>query len=235
MAPIIIDTFQQRSDEWLIARLGNPGASSISKIITSTGHLSKQREDYLMQLAAETVSGRPEDSGYLSRHMVNGIEREDSSRAFFEMIYGVEVRQVGIVFKDEFRMFHCSPDGLVGDNAILELKNPMQKTHVKSLLDGTLPTEYYGQCQMSLYVCERELCYFMSSCEGLPPFILEVRRDEDYICKIAKALDDFWVDLCRMVEKIKAKGGVAEVDDLPEYPEFDTEAEKIRRMTKQGG
>jgi len=201
--PIILDSFSQRSTLWAIYRLGNPGASSISKIITSTGAISKQREEYLMQLAAETVSGRPEDSGYLSRHMVNGIEREDASRALFEMIYGVEVRQVGIVFKDEFKMFHCSPDGLVGENALLEMKNPMMKTHVKSLLDGTLPTGYVGQCQMSLYVTERELCYFMSSCEGLPPFILEVRRNEPYIAQIAKALDDFWVDLCRMVEKIR--------------------------------
>lgn len=204
MSPIIIDTFAQRSTEWLIARCGNPGASSISKIITSTGAISKQREEYLMQLAAETITGRPEAEGYLSRHMVNGMEREDASRALFEMIYDVDVRKVGIVFKDESKMFHCSPDGLVGENAILEMKNPMMKTHVKSLLDGTLPTEYSGQCQMSLYVTEREICYFMSSCEGLPPFILEVRRNEPYIMQIAKALDDFWVDLCHMVEKIKA-------------------------------
>ncbi len=203
MPPIIIDSFQQRSTEWQVARLGNPGASSISKIITSTGALSKQREDYLMQLAAETVSGRPEEDGFLSRHMVNGMEREDSCRTFFEMIYGVEVRQVGIVFKDEYKMFHCSPDGMVGENAILEMKNPMMKTHVKALLDGTLPTEYSGQCQMSLYVCERELCYFMSFCAGLPPLILEIPRNKIYISQIAEALDDFWVDLCHMVEKIK--------------------------------
>jgi predicted phage-related endonuclease len=206
MPPIIIDSFTQRSEEWCLARAGNPGASSISKIITSTGAISKQREEYLMQLAAETVAGRPEDCGYLSKHMANGIDREDSSRALFEMMYGVEVRQVGIVFKDEYKTCHCSPDGLVGENAILEMKNPMMKTHVKSLLDGTLPTEYVGQCQMSLYVCEREICYFMSSCEGLAPFILEVKRDEEYIEKIAKALDDFWIDLCRTVEKIRAKG-----------------------------
>jgi len=203
MPPIIIDSFQQRSTEWLIARCGNPGASSISKIITSTGAISKQREEYLMQLAAETVTGRPEDSGYLSRHMVAGIEREDASRALFELIYGVEVRQVGIVYKDEFKMFHCSPDGLVKENAILEMKNPMAKTHVKSLLDGTLPTEYKGQCMMSLYVTERELCYFMSSCEGLPPFILEVPRDEPYIAQIAKALDDFWCELQALIKRIK--------------------------------
>jgi predicted phage-related endonuclease len=204
--PIIIDSFPQRSTEWMIARAGNPGASSISKIITSTGQISKQREDYIMQLAAENVSGRPEDSGYLSRHMVNGIEREDSSRALFEMVYGVEVRQVGIVYKNEFKMFHCSPDGLiVGSDIPIEMKNPMQKTHVKSLLDDSVPTDYFGQCQMTLYVMETEKLYFMSNSDNLPPFIKEVGRDESYIGKIAKALDDFWVDLCRMVEKIKAK------------------------------
>ena len=203
MPVLILDTFEQRSPEWLIARLGNPGASGISKIITSTGAISTQREEYLMQLAAERITGRPEDSGYLSRHMVNGIAREGPCRALFELIYGIEVRQVGIVFKNEYRMFHCSPDGLVGENAILEMKNPMMKTHVRALLNRKVPTDYVGQCQMSLYVCERELCYFMSSCEGLPPLILEVPRNEPYIAQIAKALDDFYVDLCRMVEKIK--------------------------------
>ncbi len=214
MPVLILDSFSQRSQEWVIARMGNPGASSISKIITSTGKVSTQREDYLMQLAAERVSGRPEDCGYLTKQMQNGIDREDSSRALFEMIYGIEVRQVGIVFKNEFKMFHCSPDGLVGENAILEMKNPMMKAHVKSLLDGKLPTEYLGQCQMSLYVCERELCYYMSSAEGLPPFILEVKRDEEYIEKIAKALDDFWVDLMRMVDKIKEKSNMTAAEQL---------------------
>jgi predicted phage-related endonuclease len=205
MPPIIIDTFAQRSTEWMIARCGNPGASSISKIITSTGAISKQREAYLMQLAAETVSGKPEDEGYLSRHMINGMEREDASRALFEMIYGVEVRQVGIVYKNEHKMFHCSPDGLVvGNDRPLEMKNPMMKSHVKALFDDKIPTDYIGQCQMTLYVMESDMLYFMSNSDGLPPFIKEVGRDEPYIAQIATALDYFWTDLCKMVEKIKA-------------------------------
>lgn len=204
--PIIITDFPQRSPEWVAARAGNPGASSISKIITSTGAISKQREEYLMQLAAEKVTGRPEDEGYLSRQMANGIEREDASRALFELIQGVEVRQVGIVFKDEDRKFHCSPDGLiVGSDQPLEMKNPMMKTHVKALFDDRVPTEYIGQCQMTLYVMEADKLYFMSNSDGLPPFIKEVGRDEKYISQIEKALNDFYEDLCRMVEKIKEK------------------------------
>jgi predicted phage-related endonuclease len=203
MAPIIIDSFPQRSEEWVMARCGNPGASSISKIITSTGAISKQREDYLFQLAAEIVAGRPEDQGYLTKQMQNGIDREDSSRAFFEMIYGVPVRQVGIVYKNEYKTCHCSPDGLVGENAGLEMKNPTMRVHVKALLDDKIPTEYFSQVQMCLYVCERSLWYFMSNSEGLPPLILEIKRDEPFIAKIEKALNDFNADLMEMVEKIK--------------------------------
>jgi predicted phage-related endonuclease len=198
---IIVDSFPQRSPEWMAARAGNPGASSISKIITTTGQISKQREEYLYQLAGEAITGKCEE-GYQSAAMMQGGEREDGARALFEMIYGIEVRQVGIVYKDEWKLYHCSPDGLPGE-AVLELKNPMLKTHVKYLLDGKLPTDYFGQVQMSLYVTERELCYFMSAYDGLPPLILEVRRDEAFIGKLAMALGDFAADLMRMVEKLK--------------------------------
>ena len=200
---IIIDSFEQRSEEWMSARAGNPGASSVSKIITNSGEISKQRVDYLYQLAGETITGRCEE-GFQSQAMLNGCEREEAARTLFEMIYGVEVRQVGIVYKDEFKLFHCSPDGLVGDNALIELKNPMLKTQVKYLLDGKLPSDYFSQCQMSLYVTERELCYFMSAYEGMPPFIIEVRRDERFISLLAKALDDFAADLILTVRKLEA-------------------------------
>jgi len=201
--PIIIDSYDQRSPEWLSARAGNPGASSISKIITNSGEVSKQRIDYLYQLAGEKITGKCEE-GFTSQAMLTGIEREASARALFEMIYGVEVRQAALVYKDEFKLFHCSPDGLVGDHAILELKNPMLKTHVKYLLDGKLPSDYFGQCQMSLYVTERELCYFISAYEGMPPLILEVRRDERFISLLAKALSDFAADLILTVRKLEA-------------------------------
>ena len=203
MPPIIIDSFEQRSEEWMAARAGNPGASSISKIITNSGEVSKQRADYLYQLAGEKITGKCEE-GFTSQAMLNGIEREAAARALFEMIYGVEVRQAALVYKDEFKLFHCSPDGLVGDHAILELKNPMLKTHVKYLLDGKLPSDYFGQCQMSLYVTERELCYFISAYEGMPPLILEVRRDERFISLLAKALSDFAADLILTVRKLEA-------------------------------
>lgn len=199
---IIIDSFEQRSPQWFEARLGSPGASSISNIITTSGELSKSREGYLYQLAAEKVSGKC-DERFMSKDMQNGTDREDASRSLFEMIYDVDVRQVGIVYKDERKLYHVSPDGLIGDNSILEMKNPIGKTAVKYLLKKKVPSEYFAQCQMSLYVAERQLLYFMSAYDGLPPLIIEVHRDEAFIKKLAQALDDFCEELASVVEKLR--------------------------------
>jgi putative phage-type endonuclease len=200
----IIDySFEQRDPEWYESRLGNPGCSSMSNIIGMKGEISKSREDYLYALAAESVSRRS-DEKYQSQHMINGTEREDSARALFEMQHDCDVKTCGIVWKDEYKLFHCSPDGLVGDNALLEMKNPLGKTVVKNLLDNKLPSQYYVQCQASLYICERDLLYFMSAYDGLPPLIIEVRPDEEFIKKLAVALSDFCADLARLVERLRS-------------------------------
>ena len=199
--PIIIDDIIQGTPEWHSACCGNVGASNIDKIITTTGARSKQREDFMYQLAGERICGKREET-FQSQAMKDGIEREAAARTLFEMIYGVEVRQVGIVYKDEWKLCHCSPDGLP-ENAGLEIKNPMMKTHVRYLLNKKLPTEYFGQIQMSLYVTERDLWYFMSNYEGLPPLIIECRRDEAFITKLEAELNSFNEELLQIVERLK--------------------------------
>ena len=100
-------------------------------------------------------------------------------------------------------MCHCSPDGLIGDDAGFEVKNPMSKTHVKYLLDGKLPTEYFCQVQFSLYVTERETWWFMSHYPGLKPLMIEVRRDEKWIDKCDTELKLFNDQLDDMVRKLQ--------------------------------
>lgn len=200
---IIITDFEQGSDEWMKARVGSPGASSISKIITSTGTISKQRDDYLYQLAGEKVAGKAEE-GYKNQAMINGNEREDGNRKLFEMLYDVEVKQCGIVYKDERRLFHCSPDGLVGDNDLLEIKSPQIGTQARLLIERKVKPEYWCQCQMQMHVCERERVHFMSAYEGLPPFIVPVVRDDKFIAKLSAALEDFVSELQEVVSKLKA-------------------------------
>ena len=199
--PIIVDC-DQRSDAWFTAICGNVGASSIDKIITTKGEPSKSRDDYMMTLAAERITGKSE-AGFTTQSMLNGIEREAEARTLFEMARGVEVRQVGLIYKDEWKLCHCSPDGLIGDNAGFEVKNPLSKTHIRYLLAGKLPTDYFCQVQFSLYVSERETWWFMSHYPGLRPLIIECHRDENWISKCESELATFNYALLEMVERLQ--------------------------------
>ncbi len=200
--PIIEDSFPQNSDEWFQARLGNPGASSMNKIITSTGSPSKQATEYVYQLAGEYITGKHEET-FKSLHMEIGLQREKDARIVFELTNMIDVRQVGLVYKDEARAFHASVDGLVGDNGGLEIKCPMMKTHIKYLLENKLPTDYFVQVQSSLYICELEKYWFMSYYPGLDPFILQVYRDEKFISKLKAELEAFCFELAGLIRKLK--------------------------------
>ena len=199
--PIIITDIEQRSTQWFEAICGNVGASSIDKIITSKGEPSKQRTEYMMTLCAERITGKQE-SGYTNQAMLNGIEREAESISLFEMIYGVQVQKVGLIYTDD-KQAHCSPDGLPDDKTGLEIKNPLSKTHISYLLDGKLPTTYFQQVQFSMYVSQREKWYFMSHYPGIKPFIIECERDEKWIEKCHKELISFNQELAEMVKKLK--------------------------------
>lgn len=199
--PIIIDDIIQGSPEWFSAKSGSVGASGVDKIITTKGEPSKSRTEYMMQLAGERLTGTCEET-FQSVHMANGIEREASARSLFEMVHGVECRQVGIVYKDDKKDLHCSPDALIEPGSGLEIKNPMMKTQVKYLLSGKLPTDYFCQVQMSLYVTERETWWFLSHYAGLPPLILECHRDEAFLAKLEAELRAFNEELEEMVKRL---------------------------------
>lgn len=197
---IIIDTVLQGSPEWHDLKAGIPGASSFDKIITTKGEPSKSRQDYLYQLAGEAITGKQEE-GYTNFAMQQGIEREAESRALFELMHGVQVRQVGLIYRDD-KAALCSPDGLIEDAGV-EMKNPLLKTHVKYLLAGTFPMDYFQQVQGSLYITEFKHWFFMSHYPGMPPLILKVERDEKFISALAKALDLFVVELAGTIRKLK--------------------------------
>ena len=200
--PVIITEIKQGTPDWFAACCGNVGASNIDKIVTTKGERSKQRDDYMMTLCAEKITGQKE-AGFTSQAMLTGIEREAEARTLFEMATGCEVSQVGLVFKDESKLCHCSPDGLIGDNEGVEIKNPLSKTHVKYLLNGALPIEYFCQVQFSLYVSEREAWWFMSHYPGLRPLITKVTRNEKWITKMEVELNAFNDELAEMVERVR--------------------------------
>ena len=135
--------------------------------------------------------------------MERGLEREAEARIVFELDHMVDVRQVGLVYKDEQRAFHASPDGLIGNNEGYEAKCPMMKTHIKYLLENKLPTDYFVQVQSSLYICELERYWFMSYYPGLQPFYLQVGRNEKFIKKLKAELEAFCFKLAGLIKKLR--------------------------------
>ena len=197
---IIVDDILQGSPEWFSLKCGTPGASSFDKIITTKGEPSKQAVDYRYQLAAEAITGRVEQ-GYQSTAMAMGIERESESRALYELICGVDVRQVGFIFHDT-KMYGCSPDGLC-ETWGLEMKNVLPKTQVKYLLDGKLPTDYFQQVQGSMLVTGFDRWDFMSYSPGLDPLIIQCEPDLTFQGKLKDQLEVFCLELVKLIKKVK--------------------------------
>ncbi len=200
---IILRDLQQNTEAWFAEKIGKPSASNASKILTNDGKPSKQREGYLYELAAEVLT-RKQENGYKNSAMEQGQEREDESRKMFELMHNIEIEKVGVVYKDEKKRFLCSPDGMTKTFG-LELKNPLGKTQVKYLLDGGLPSEYFGQVQFSLYVTGFKNWYFMSYVPSMKPLIIEVKPDMAYQKALAVELELFCNELDELTEQIRSK------------------------------
>ena len=197
---IILD-FPQGSDEWFKEKLGKPSASNCSKIITNDGKPSKQREGYLYELAGEVITQARVEQ-YKNAAMEEGNAREQEAIDFFCMTNDCEIQKVGVVYKDEEKKFLCSPDGIIKGKEGFECKNPLPKTQVKYLLDGGLPSEYFGQVQFSLYVTGFKVWRFLSYVPAMKPLVLTVKRDEKFLEALDKELKQFVLDLETIVKKI---------------------------------
>jgi len=189
----IIDA-QQGTDEWLMARLGCPSGSGFSKLITSSGKESTSRAGYVNGLIAEKVTGQiPE--GFDNYWMARGRELEPDAKAFFEFERGCTIQDVGFCKHDDYEC-GVSPDGLLEDGG-LEIKCPADATHVKYFRAGVLPSEYKAQVQGCLWITKRKWWDFLSYHPSLPPLLIRVERDEDFI----KELERIVIDVCKEIEK----------------------------------
>ena len=192
----------QGKPEWHTEKLGVPSSSHMDCIITPGGKPSKQKEGYLYTLAAERISGMSAPS-YQSQAMADGLEKEAKSRLLYELMFDVEVEQVGVIYQNEDRKYLASPDGIINREYGLELKNVLPKTQVKYLLDGKLPSEYIVQVQASIFISGFTRWDFMSVSEGLPPLIIEVKRDDKFCAALKVELESFCEELNQVTDKLR--------------------------------
>ena len=199
--PIILDV-AQGSPEWYSLRTGLPTASCLCKIVTSKGEPSKQAKKYMYQLAGERLLGFS-PKGYQNDDMLRGSELEAEARETYEFITDAEVKQTGFCFKDEQKLYGCSCDGLIGDEGGLEIKCPSLSVGVEYLDKGKLPVAYVQQVQGCMLVTGRSWWDFLSYYPGLPPLLIRVDRDEEFIALLETALGTFCEQLDTTVERLK--------------------------------
>lgn len=191
---------QQRSEEWFEARRGIPTASAYKKIITSSGKPSSTSDTYMNELLAEWLGA--EEERFETEWMARGTELEPQAKAFYEFDRDVEVEEVGFVTGLD-GMTGGSPDGLTVDGG-LEIKCPKASTHVKYLLGGKCPADYYPQVQGCIWLCDKDRWDFLSYHPDLSPFLIEVRRDDKFIASLEEELKKFIDKMLKKREKLES-------------------------------
>lgn len=181
---MIIHNVEQGTEEWFKVRCGIFTASRFDKIITPTGKESTQAEDYINELAYELVTGNKVEIE-TTEYMARGSELEPEAAGYYNFI-NADVSTCGFITDDHGR-WGCSPDRLVGDCGLLEIKCPKPSNHIKNLKNG-FDNKYKPQVQGQLFITGRDWCDFMSYCPGVEPLIVRIGRDENFIKELERLL-----------------------------------------------
>ncbi len=202
-------TFQQGSTEWLLERCGSVTASRVKDVVAKlkNGKESAARASYKLELLTEVLTGRAAEH-YVSAEMQHGIETEPIARTTYEMAKGVEVERIGYARHPRIPRCGASPDGLVGDDGLVEFKCPTTATHLHYVLNETIPDEYLPQCMWQMACSGRQYCDFVSFdprlSEDFGLFIKRLERDDKLIGEMEAEVEKFIGELNELCERLKA-------------------------------
>lgn len=195
---LIICEHAQGTPEWLADRAGRATGSRAKDILAKikTGEAAARR-NYRVQLATERLTGKPQESGFVSKEMQWGTDQEPFARMAYESATGNLVTEMGFIYLPNI-MAGCSVDGLIeeGDRTgVFEAKCPLSATHVEYLVSGKLPTEYKPQILHNVYVTGADFADFVSFDPRMPEklqlFKVRWERDEAEIKEYEAELLDF--------------------------------------------
>lgn len=186
------DNFIQGDEDWLRARLGILTASEMKLCITPTLKIADndKTRSHVFELLFQRMTGFIEPQ-YVSDAMLRGQEDEVYARAAYEE-HCAPVKEVGFITNDRFGFtIGYSPDGLVGDDGLIEVKSRAGKYQVQTIAENEVPADYMIQLQTGLLVSERKWIDFISYSGGLPVFIKRVEADPDTQAAILAAATAF--------------------------------------------
>lgn len=197
---------EQRTQGWLTERCGKVTASAIYKVMarTKTGY-GADRANYHAQLVTERLTGLPADS-FTNAAMQWGIDTEPQARAMYALHTGGEVVETGFHPHPLITMSGASPDGLVGDAGLVEIKCPNSATHIAALTGATIDRKYLLQMQWQMACTGRDWCDFVSFDPRLPDemqiHIRRVERDSELLSEIHEEVERFLAEVAETVERL---------------------------------
>lgn len=199
----IIDC-EQGSEAWFRARAGMPTASEFATLLAKgRGESeSKTRRTYMLRLAGEILTGEPMES-YTNAHMERGKVMEDEARQLYAFLTDAQCERVGFIINGPKG---CSPDSLIGNDGMLEIKTKLPHLLIDALLKDVFLPEHKAQCQGALWVAEREWIDLAVYWPRLPLLVKRAYRDEPYIKSLSAEVDNFNTELQETVAKIRAYG-----------------------------
>jgi putative phage-type endonuclease len=199
---------EQRSNEWFALRLGKVTASRVADLMakTKTGY-SATRENYMAQLVVERISNSQAET-FTNAAMQWGTDQEPFARGEYEATQGVMVEECGFVSHPTIEMAGASPDGLVGDDGLIEIKCPNTATMIDVLLTGNVASKYYTQMQFQMACTGRQWCDYVVFDPRMPAkaqmFIKRVARDEAFIAEMEAEVTKFLSEVAEKVAKIQS-------------------------------
>ncbi len=200
----------QESQDWMAQRCGAFTASRCGDLMARTkSGPSASRGNLIALLAVERLTGQPVET-YRNAAMERGTELEAEARDAYSFAQGVAVDEVGYVPHPTIVNCGCSPDGLIGDDGLLEVKCPSSMAkHLDALRSGAHAAEYRWQIQHQLFVTGRQwvdaVSYDPRYPEHLQLAITRVVRDESAIAEIAAEVAKADAEVEAIVNELQMK------------------------------
>lgn len=199
----------QGSDEWFAARCGKVTASRISDVIAKTkSGWGASRGNYMSQLICERLTGTVADS-FTNAAMQWGTETEPEARKAYAFFMDHPVEQVGFIDHPKIEMTGASPDGLILDSGLVEIKCPNTATHIDTLLNGKISAKYITQMLWQMACTGREWCDFVSYDPRLPEehkfFCERVERDDKRVSELEEMVAEFLTELDAKINKLNER------------------------------
>ena len=202
---------EQRTDEWFKARLGKVTASKIHDIMIKTkAGESTYKTKYRLQLVTERLTGKVVPV-FMNNAMAHGVEYEDEAKLEYanrkKLLVGTDLTDVGMIDHPSIDWSGASPDGMVGNEGLIEIKCPQPITHTTTIETGEINKRYIHQMQWQMSCTGRQWCDFVSYHPDFPDdlklFVKRVPRDNELIARLEEAVSTFVQEVDFKIKTIK--------------------------------